>query len=296
MNAVIVGQNAEARPARVWLELGARILAQAGIESAALDASLLLAEACGVERVCLLAGLVEVTPAKALHYNSLLARRAAREPVAYILGRKEFFSLELLVSRHVLIPRPETETLVETALSLARTRPVERILDLGTGSGAIALALARQLPNARIVATDISAAALALARANALRLGCARRIEFRQGDLWSALENEKDELSHFDLVLANPPYVAQRDFEHLPPEVKNHEPKIALLGGADGLVYYRRIVSDLPRRLACGGCAAFEVGLGQADDVAEICRRAGARDTYRVRDLAGVERVVAASF
>jgi release factor glutamine methyltransferase len=296
VSTAIAGQYAELKPARTWLELGARVLAQAGIESATLDASLLLAEACGAERARLLAGLAEVKPGQALRFKSLLARRVAREPVAYILGRKEFFSMELLVSRRVLIPRPETETLVEAALSWARSRPLERILDLGTGCGAIALALARHLPEAQIVATDICAAALALARRNALRLGCAERIEFRRGDLWSALEGAGEKPQSFDLVLANPPYIAQGDFDRLPPEVKSYEPEIALLGGADGLAYYRKIARGLPGHLVSGGRVAFEVGLEQAGHVAQICRQAGARDTYRVRDLAGVERMVAACF
>jgi release factor glutamine methyltransferase len=293
---VIARRSAASERTRRWLEFGARLLAEAGIENAALDASLLLAEACGVERVQLLVGSFDVKPAQVVRFKSMLARRAVREPLAYILGRKEFFSLELLISPDVLIPRPETETLVETALLWARAHSVERILELGTGSGAIALALAWHLPQAQIIATDISESALAIAVRNARRLGCAERVEFRRGDWWSALDNIDGKPQSFDMVLANPPYVAQGELARLAPEVREHEPKIALLSGVDGLACFRKIACGLRAHLASGGYAAFEVGLGQAEQVAQICRDSGAHSTRLFRDLAGIERVVAACF
>ncbi len=296
MNVTTISNHSEPRTAPRWLELGARILAESGIESAALDASLLLAGACGAERARLLAGLVDVGPAQASRFKAMLARRAAREPVAYILGHKEFFSLEFLVSRDTLIPRPETETLVEAALSWARTHRVARVIDLCTGCGAIALALARHMPGTRVAATDISEPALAVARRNARQLGLGERVEFYCGDLWYPLEPLGEKLEPFDMVVANPPYVAENDFDRLAPEIRGYEPKIALVAGNDGLAYYREILRGAPRFLRAGGYVAFEVGLGQADSVAQIFSATGARTIYRFRDLAGFERVVAASF
>jgi release factor glutamine methyltransferase len=208
-----------------------------------------------------------------------------REPVAYIVGRKGFRNLELAVDRRVLVPRPETELLVELALEL---KP-RRVLDVGTGSGAIALAVADELPGCEVTATDTSPAALEVARANAERLGLAERVRFIEGT-WP-------EEGEFDLVLANLPYVAERDWPSLQPEVTHWEPREALLAGPDGLDAYRAFIPECAGHLhryaeQMTGALAVEVGEGQAPAVAELFREAGFGAVETRRDLAGIERVV----
>jgi release factor glutamine methyltransferase len=269
--------------------LGAAVdgLVAAGVEDPRLDAELLLGEAMGRERAALVAGpSAVVPPAAARRFGELVRRRLRREPVAYILGRKGFRRLELAVDPRVLIPRPETELLVELALEL---RP-ERVLDVGTGSGAIALAVADELPDAEVTATDTFPGALEVARANAQRLGLAERVRFVEGTL-------PDESEGFDLVLANLPYVAERDWATLQPEVSNYEPREALLAGPDGLDAYRAVIPEcalLFSRYATQrkGALAVEVGEGQAPAVAELMRAAGLSDVSTRQDLAGIERVV----
>jgi release factor glutamine methyltransferase len=222
-------------------------------------------------------------------------RRLRREPVAYIVGTKGFRRIELAVDRRVLVPRPETELLVEVALE----RRPGRVLDVGTGSGAIALALADELPEAEIVATDTSPGALAVARANAERLGLAERVRFAPGTV--------PEGESFDLVIANLPYVAERDWAGLEPEVTEWEPRAALLAGEDGLDAYRELLapmpegpaeclrptfSDAPEVLAGTSAIAVEIGAGQAVEVAELMRDAGFAEVEVREDLAGIERVV----
>ena len=235
----------------------------------------MLAAAAGLDRAALAVG-TDIPPAAARTFGEMVRRRLRREPVAYILGRKGFRRLELEVDGRVLVPRPETELLVEIALE---RRPA-RALDLGTGSGAIALAIADELPECEVVAVDTSPRALEVARANAERLGLADRVEFREGSL-PAGEN-------FDLVLANLPYVAERDWPKLQPEVTKWEPREALLAGPDGLDAYRELFAPP------AGCraVAVEVGEGQAAAVAELMRGAGYPRTEVRRDLAGIERVV----
>jgi release factor glutamine methyltransferase len=288
------------------LGAAADALAAAGIEGARLDAEVLLAEATGWERAALIAdGSAELQPAAARRFGETVRRRLRREPVAYIVGRKGFRHLELAVDRRVLVPRPETELLVELAVEL---RPA-RVLDVGTGSGAIALAVADELPDAEVVATDTSPGALEVARANAARLGLADRVRFVPGTL--------PEGEAFDLVLANLPYVAERDWPTLEPEVTRWEPREALLAGPDGLDAYRTLFAhrgrlsstsaDRGRPLSTyagqrtttvGGpgqrttTVAVEVGEGQAPAVAELVRGAGWGEIEVRRDLAGIERVV----
>ncbi|MGN6257591.1 MAG: peptide chain release factor N(5)-glutamine methyltransferase [Solirubrobacterales bacterium] len=297
-----VGRMSDAvRPGSVREALGAAIdaLAAAGVEGPRLDAELLLAEAIGWERARLVADPgAEVPPAAARRFGEMVRRRLRREPVAYILGRKGFRYLELAVDRRVLIPRPETELLVEVALEL---RP-ERVLDVGTGSGAIALAVADELPECEVVATDTSPAALEVARANAERLGLAERVRFLEGTLppdgaplsTSGLQTRP---VGFDLVLANLPYVAERDWSSLQPEVTRWEPREALLAGPDGLDAYRPLVPECAGHLhryaeQKTGALAVEVGEGQALAVAELFREAGFGGIETRRDLAGIERVV----
>ncbi len=210
----------------------------------------------------------------------MVRRRLRREPVAYIVGRRGFRQIELAVDLRVLIPRPETELLVELALEL---QP-RRLLDLGTGSGAIALAVADELPCCEVVATDTSAAALEVARANAERLGLADRVRFAGGSLPAG--------EGFDLILANLPYVAEADWASLQPEVTEWEPREALLAGHDGLDAFR---AAIPAATATAPVVALEVGMGQAPAVGALLRAAGFASVRTRRDLAGIERVVVGS-
>lgn len=256
-------------------------LTAARCDSPRLDAELLLGAATGLTRAEVVAsGSRRLEPDEARRFADLARRRREREPVAYILGEKGFRSIELKVDARVLVPRPETEHVVEAAL--ARLAPGARVVDVGTGSGAIALALKAERPDLEVVATDVSEDALAVARANALLLGL--DVSFAQGDLLAPVAGR------FDAVVSNPPYVA--DDDPLPPDVARHEPAIALFAGPDGLDAYRRL---LPAAAALGaGLVVVEVGAGQAAAVEELARAAGYSGVEVERDLAGHERVVTA--
>jgi release factor glutamine methyltransferase len=263
-------------------------LAAAGVETPRLDAELLLAEATGRSRARLVTGSEEgVPPVDARRFGEMVRRRLRREPVAYILGRKGFRSLELAVDRRVLIPRPETELLVELALEL---RP-RAVLDVGTGSGAVALAIADELPECEVVASDISAAALEVARVNARRLDLAKRVRFVEGMLPSAERNgeAQDGVEVFDLIVANLPYVAETEWAGLEPEVTEWEPREALLAGRDGLDVLR---AAIPALAAAAPALALEVGIGQAPIVSELLFEAGFAAVETRPDLAGIPRVV----
>jgi len=275
-----------ASSSRAMLEEGSRVLAKAGIDTARLDAEVLLAHACRSSRGALIAGLTSIDGDAAEKFRAMIARRAAREPVAYIIGTKEFFSLDFEVTPAVLIPRPETETLVEAALKFLATHREPRVLDIGTGSGAIAVAIAVNAPDARIIATDISKEALEVAHRNAIRHRCRDRIDFVAADLFP------DGASRFDLIVSNPPYVAEADFKGLAPEIRLHEPRIALAAGHDGLDFYRRIAADCRAHLKPGGAVMAEIGAGQASSIEALFRRAGFSNIEAVRDLAGIERIV----
>jgi release factor glutamine methyltransferase len=257
-----------------------------GVEDPRLDAELLLGEAMGCERAVLVADSGAEVPAPAGRlFGELVRRRLRREPVAYILGRKGFRDLELVVDRRVLVPRPETEMLVELAIELGPAR----VIDVGTGSGAIALAVADELPECEVTATDTSPGALEVARGNAERLGLADRVRFLDGTL------PEDE--SFDLVLANLPYVAERDWPSLQPEVTQWEPREALLAGPDGLDAYRSFIPGCGRALTrypgqSSTTLAVEVGEGQAEAVGALMREAGFGAIEARRDLTGIERVV----
>jgi release factor glutamine methyltransferase len=220
----------------------------------------------------------------------LVARRASREPVAYLLGEREFYGRSFVVSPAVLIPRPETEGLVEAVLGLLATdnaRPA-RVLDIGTGSGCLAITLALERPDVAVIATDVSRDALAIARANAARHGVDARVEFREtafaGDLVDAV----------DLIVTNPPYVAEHDRGALSPDVRDYEPSLALFGGDDGLDVIRALVPHAARALRRGGWLVMEIGQGQAAAIEDIVRHAGF-DWHGTRnDLAGIPRVVVA--
>jgi release factor glutamine methyltransferase len=255
-------------------------LTAAGCDTPRLDAELLLAEAMGVDRAAIVSDPGrELTPEQARRFQAYAMRRAQREPVAYILGAKGFRTIDLLVDSRVLIPRPETEHLVEAALELP---PGARVADVGTGSGAVALALKAERPDLEVLATDASSEALAVARANVQRLGL--DVELLEGDLLEPVEGP------LDAVLSNPPYVADADRGTLAPDITRHEPELALYAGEDGLSLIRRLA---PQAAASGAALlALEVGFGQADAVAEIVRAAGFADTRAATDLAGIERVV----
>ena len=274
-------------------------LRRAGCDTPRLDTEVLLAHVTDRRREALLAHPEQIlTPDEAVRFRDVVARRGARCPVAYLTGRREFLSLEFEVGPGVLIPRPETELLVEVAVSLAGRGPGLRLADVGTGSGAVALALARLLPGAAILATDISAAALAWAARNAARLlpeGPPYRVTFHPGDLLEALE-VIDPRPVLDGVVANLPYVSEADWAGLPPDVRDYEPVAGLLGGPDGLDLFRRLAAQLPDYLAPHGFVCLEVGLGQASAVRSLLEATGLfAATAAHRDLAGHERVVSAA-
>jgi release factor glutamine methyltransferase len=259
---------------REALARGAAALVAAGVDTPRLDAELLLAEATAGGRAELVTRAREAVPAGAMaRYNELLARRVAREPVAYILGRRPFRRLTLSVDRRVLIPRPETELLVEVGLTLPRGA---RVADVGTGSGAVALALKDERPDLAVVGVDVSEDALAVARENAARLGL--EVRFVRADLLDGGDH--------DAVLANLPYVA--DGASVAPEISLYEPASALFAGADGLEVIRRLV--LAARSV--PVLALEIGFDQAEVVAELLVAAGFASVERLHDLAGVERAI----
>jgi release factor glutamine methyltransferase len=269
----------------------AKFLANAGIESARLESELLTAHALGIPRHRLLVIRDAPLPKEAARrLVSWVRRRRRREPIAYLLGEREFFSLPFAVNDSVLVPRPETEHLVEEGLTFARSRTRGlRVLDVGTGSGAVAVAFAVNCPAAKVVALDKSAAALLVARANAARHAVAERIEFVRGDLKDLASSFRP--GSFDLVLANPPYVAA---DHVRDELA-HEPHGALVSDCGAFpAVYRRLASAAIL-VAKGGAMAVEVGIGQADVVAAIFRETGLFQRVRwVDDLAGVPRVIVA--
>jgi release factor glutamine methyltransferase len=256
-----------------------------GIENGRLDAELLLAEVLQFDRVGLYLNYDRPLQADELAaYRQLVGRRSRREPLQYILGRAEFWSLTFKVGPAVLIPRPDTEVLVEEALR--RVRADGTILDVGTGSGAVAVALASELPAARLVGIDVSDAALQVAAENARHNGVADQIDLQQIDLACLPAGP------FDLIVANPPYIPTADLAGLMPEVRDHEPALALAGGDDGLNCYRLLAGQVATRLQSGGWLLVEVGIGQAAAVQEIFAAAGLLEGFCQNDLNGIPRVV----
>lgn len=260
-----------------------------GIETARLDADLLLAHALSTTRIQLVVDAKRPLDADELaRFRELVKRRRLREPVAYILGSREFYGRAFRVDARVLVPRPDTETLVEVGLD--RTRHIAlamRALDLCTGSGCVAISLARERPTSQVLGTDISLDALAVARDNALRLG-AYNLAFCAGDLFESF----DPNLRFDLVTANPPYVVSSEIDSLQPEICCHEPRVALDGGEDGMDILRRIVAGASAHLTPAGVLAVEVGAGSAPAVAQLFAQAGFEQITVVRDYARIERVV----
>ena len=266
----------------------------AAIDGAELEARLLLGHVTGLDLTGLITqGERVLTPDEAARLDGFVTRRLAGEPVARILGIKEFWGLPLHLSAATLVPRPDTETVVERALELLRADGAAdralRIADLGTGSGAILLALLSELPNAHGFATDISAEALQTARRNAAELGLADRTTWVQCDYASALTGA------FDLIASNPPYIPSADIAGLDIEVRAHDPRAALDGGADGLDAYRSLISQSAGLLASGGFLVVETGQGQSDDIEALMTASGLSPTGPPRaDLGGIPRAVSA--
>jgi release factor glutamine methyltransferase len=264
-----------------------------GLPTPRLDAEVLLAESLGMDRVGLYAHFDQpLQPRELTRFKKLIQRRLAREPLAYIVGKREFWSLTFKVTADVLIPRPETEGLVAEALQVLvdAKRPTRswRILEIGTGSGAVSIALAKELPLASLVATDLSGKALAIARENALGNGVQERIQFLQGDLFAPLE----EGSQFELILSNPPYVPRSHFASLAPEVRDFEPRVALDGGKDGLAFFRRALPRVGEFLQPEGWFLAEIGAGQDPEVRKIAAENPDLDAFDfIPDLAGIKRV-----
>ena len=269
--------------AQLLAEATAR-LAEAGIEQPRREARLLLAHATGLDSAKLLQMLPRSMPAPG--FDGLVARRAAREPMALIIGRQPFWSIELAVSCDTLVPRADSETLVEAALAAFPGRDAARVLDLGTGSGCLLLAVLTEFPAAFGVGVDRSPWAAAMARYNSLLLGLAGRSAMVCGNWADALN------ARFDLVLANPPYIETAAIAGLMPEVAAYEPRTALDGGADGLDAYRAIMQALPVLLRPAGIAILELGAGQARPVARLAKAAGLVADAPRRDLSGIERAL----
>jgi release factor glutamine methyltransferase len=266
-------------------------LTACGSPSPRLDAEVLMTHLLKTDRLQLCTHSERIlTGAEAAGYARWIERRCQGEPVAYIVGEKEFWSLCFEVNREVLIPRPETECLVEEVLGRpGPKRDDPRIIDIGTGSGAIGVVLAREIPDARVVATDISGGALDVARRNALRHGVADRMEFILGDLCATASGV------FDIIVSNPPYITDAAYPLLPAGIRAFEPPQALIAGPEGIDFHRRIIREGTLRLKAGGWIFLEIGEGQRGLVEALYRETGFYDTIRFRrDYAGIERVAAA--
>jgi release factor glutamine methyltransferase len=284
-------EGAARRRIKEALREAERELEAAGVEECLLDARLLLAHAMAASPTWVFAHEDEAVPGAAFEtFRALLARRRSHEPLQHLVGTQEFWSLPIGVSRDVLIPRPETELLVEAVLEAVRDVPAPRIADVGTGSGCIAIALAAELPRGVLVGTDVSAAALRQAWANARELGFESRIDMREGHLVEPLRD----LAPFDAVAANLPYVSHAEWQSLQPEVRDHDPALALRGGERGTELIVELVAAAPAVLVPGGTLALEVGMGQAGTVADALNEHGYCDVRTLEDFAGIDRVVVA--
>lgn len=265
--------------------------ADRGVENPRLDAEVLLCTVLQCERIKLYMDFERpLTGAELSQYKNYVARRGQHEPLAYILGEKEFMRNSFKVTPATLVPRPETELLVESLIKAARGLKADgdvKILDIGTGSGAIIVSLLDYLPNAKGVGVDISVDALIVAEENSRRIGVRERAGFMQSDLFSRIPADKK----FDIIVSNPPYIPAADIVGLAKDVQK-EPRGALDGGADGLDFYRRIISEAMDHMTDEGILAFEVGINQAQVVAELCRKAGFKATAIRKDYADIERMV----
>jgi release factor glutamine methyltransferase len=283
-------------PMRRALLWAAQLLRQAGLDNSQLDAEVLLRHVLDMEKEQLyMNGDAAISAGKEAKFRELLQRRSRREPVAHITGHKEFWSLDFVVTPAVLIPRPETELLVEVALQFVRrlaSISSVKVLDIGTGSGVISVCLAKEQREIKIVAVDISPVALDTARVNAGRHGVADRIRFLPGDLFAPV---KAAPQTFDLIVSNPPYIRSGELSMLAPEIREWEPMIALDGGADGIDTYRRMIKEAHEYLVPGGSIVLEIGAEMASTVAELFSRSGCyRPASVYQDYAGKDRVIAA--
>jgi len=279
---------------REWLaQAEAQLSAGPHPDRARLDAETLLLHLIGKNKAWLMAHANdEFAGCTAIRYASMLERRRKGEPIQYITGQTEFYGLHFFITPDVLIPRPETEHLVEKALELAVAFDHPRIIDIGTGSGAIPIALAHNLPHARITATDISISALALAQENAKRNGVA--ICLLQGDLLAPVAQAGADPEQFDIIVSNPPYVSAADRDWLSVEVREYEPALALFAGVDGLEVYRRLIPQAFTALTPGGFIALEIGYGQQPAIDSLLIDAGFSDIQFTPDLQGIPRVAVA--
>ncbi len=260
-------------------------LQEAGIADAKTDTFLLLEAAAGITKAeYLLDPDKQLTASEYELFDGFLKRRMQHEPCQYIIGHTEFYGLPFLVNEHVLIPRQDTELLVEEALKT--TAEDSRVLDLCTGSGAVAVAIKHSRPDAAVTALDISKDALETAKKNAEQNGC--EIEFLVSDLFEELGAERK----FDVIVSNPPYISETEYETLMPEVKDHEPSLALLAGEEGLDIYRRLIAEAPRYLVKGGALLVEIGCSQAEAVSRLFKENDFKEIKVIKDLAGLDRVV----
>ncbi len=284
-----------ARRALEEIDKAARRLAAGGIESARLVAELLMAAAAGVTRAAAITGSIDLTPTTLNNFETMIARREKREPLAYIVGHKEFYSLDFEVSPAVLIPRPESEIVVAEALDFIAGAPDARVLDIGTGSGAIAVAIAVNAARARVTAVDISADAIAVASRNAEHHRVGDRVIFRRADCFEILDGGPA-LGSFEVIVSNPPYLDDAEIAALEPDVRAFEPRVAISAGAGGLDILRRIAAGAPLHLASDGELIVEVAAGQATKaaVAKLVEEAGLRVVSVINDFAGHPRVVRA--
>lgn len=263
-----------------------------GSESPRLDAEILLSHARGCQRIQLYTQFdAPLTDSQRAAMRDLVKRRAAAEPVAYLVGHREFFGLDFQVTSDVLIPRPDTETLVVEAIEWLKTQLQPRMLDVGTGSGCIALTLAVNCRQAQFTAIDLSAAALVIAQQNAEKLGVVDRVRFLHGDLFAPLADDEQ----FEFIASNPPYITSAEIETLQPDVRLHEPHSALDGGPDGLAIIRRLIADAPKHLVPGGRLLVEIACEQADSVTQLLAANGNYEEIAIlKDLAKQPRVVRA--
>jgi len=261
-----------------------------GIAEARLEAELLLSHVLGWKRIELYSRFEEpVGPEKLSAFHEAVKRRAKREPAQYIMGTTEFCGLRFRTDRRALIPRPETEILIDATMALAGVSDEPLIVDIGTGSGILAITAAKRLPKARVLACDISSEAIALARENAAQLGASERVEFRCGDFAETLSEFAGQVG---IALANPPYVSEQELPQLEPELREHEPRVALVAGPEGTEIQARLIEFAPTLLKAGGNLVMELGAGQAGRVREMVAKTPALELVRFeKDFASIERV-----